>query len=882
MTLRALTIFGASGRDRKGTVDAWFGTCRWYPVKKCVSPRSTGKNWTKCWFGALDSAALFLFAVVICLLSSGAWARPLSKERLANYVYTEDFESHDPFVPWTSNGTYVMHYKGLTDERSISGHRSFKLDITLGTAKYVYFRIPVDMPISDNLSFKADVYLSKDDSVAVAIGPQILYRPSPFEGYLNDKPIQQTNRWVPASFNLVTEAERIGEGLLKQHVGGVSPRDVVPWVGQIGLFLFSETGGRAILYIDNIQIKGELPTKKSQLELANTRWKGYLERIRKEVPVLVTQVKSDSRALSVAQNIEYGEKARKNAQDVAQSMEQTGFPDGIAYSRLKKDVEQLKILRQHESKGGACTPLLSLHPRRAISNTWPTPTTYPLTDSPGEQLTVRATPGEYEPVAFTLHAFEKLSDVRIAVGAIQGSDSLVPPHAFDVRLVKYWYQAGKGTISRQWKYRYLSQSFLVPELLVHDDGLVKVDTDREINYLRGAGLSDGSYVDISSTPSALPKGVRVSDALTLQPFSVDKGENKQVWITVHVPKDQKPGIYSGPVNVSVNGQTCGNLNLRLEVLPFHLEDTSIEYAIYYRGKINDQATTITSEEKTRNQYRKELENIRSHGIQAATVYDEDARTVGEALELRKVLGFRTDKAWLLANGTGTPKNEEELKALTARVAKQVPEVSRAGYATTYLYAKEESHGAEVLQLREALKAAHRGGAKVFTAVYEDAVNYVGDLLDMANIAKVVDKNLADQWHAHGKLIFSYSNPQAGIEEPNTYRRNYGLSLWCAGYDGAMLYAYQHQFGPNIWNDFDDKTYRDHVFAYPTSDGVVDTIEWEGLREGIDDVRYATTLLKIANGEKGRIQKTLCEKVATSGDLDSVRAWVIQQIEVRKR
>ena len=827
---------------------------------------------------------LFVLVVAICLLPGGALARPGMEvnENLSNYTYLEDFELNDPFLPWVSNGSYVVHYKGLTDERSLSGRRSFKLDITLGTAKYVYFRIPVDVPVADSLAFKADVYISKNDGVGVAVGTQILYRPSPFDGYLNDKYIQQIGSWEQVSFNLATEAERIGEGVLKQYAGGASPRDVVPWVNQIGIFLFSETGGRATLYIDDIQIKGKLPTKKSQLELANARWNGYLEKIGKVVPVMIAQVKSDSKVLSIQQNMEYGEKARKNAQDVAKSIEQPGFPDGMAYLRLKKDVEQLRILKQHESIEGVCRPQLSLHPRKAISNTWPDPADYPLPDPPGEQLIVRATPGEYEPVAFTLHAFEKLSGVRVAVGAIHGSGNLISPDAFDVRLVKYWYQAGKGSISRQWKYRYLSQSFLVPELLVHDDGLVKVDTDRKVNYLRAAGLSGRSYVDISSNVSAMPKGARISDALTLQPFSVDKGENKQVWITVHVPKDQKPGIYSGPVNVSVNGKKCGSLNLRLEVLPFSLEDPSIEYAIYYRGKINDQATAITSEEKSRLQYRKELENIRSHGIQAATVYDEDSRAISEALELRKVLGFRTDKAWLLANGTGTPKTDEELKALIARAAKQVSEVSRAGYATTYLYAKEESHGAEVLQLREALKAAHRGGAKVFTAVYEDAVNYVGDLLDMANIAKVVDKKLADQWHAHGKLIFSYSNPQAGVEEPNTYRRNYGLSLWCAGYDGAMLYAYQDQFGPNIWNDFDDKTYRDHVFAYPTSDGVVDTIEWEGLREGIDDVRYATTLLKIAGGEKGRIQKTLCEKVATLGDLDSVRAWMIQQIEVRKR
>ena len=38
-------------------------------------------------------------------------------------------------------------------------------------------------------------------------------------------------------------------------------------------------------------------------------------------------------------------------------------------------------------------------------------------------------------------------------------------------------------------------------------------------------------------------------------------------------------------------------------------------------------------------------------------------------------------------------------------------------------------------------------------------------------------------------------------------------------------------------------YRDHVFAYPTSNGVIDTIQWEGWREGVDDTRYVATLIK---------------------------------------
>ena len=56
----------------------------------------------------------------------------------------------------------------------------------------------------------------------------------------------------------------------------------------------------------------------------------------------------------------------------------------------------------------------------------------------------------------------------------------------------------------------------------------------------------------------------------------------------------------------------------------------------------------------------------------------------------------------------------------------------------------------------------------------------------------------------------------------------------------MTLGYQWAYG-HIWNDFDSKRFRDHCFAYPTANGVVGTIQWEGFREGVDDVRYINTL-----------------------------------------
>jgi hypothetical protein len=127
-------------------------------------------------------------------------------------------------------------------------------------------------------------------------------------------------------------------------------------------------------------------------------------------------------------------------------------------------------------------------------------------------------------------------------------------------------------------------------------------------------------------------------------------------------------------------------------------------------------------------------------------------------------------------------------------------------------------------------------------------------------------------------------PQVGNEEPETYRRHFGVELWKEGLDGAMDYAHQHGFG-HVWNDFDDPTYRDRVFAYPTLDGVIDTLQWEGFREGVDDVRYLTTLVQHiekakTDPAKQRLAKEAEQWVATidvAADLDGLRGKTVEWI-----
>ena len=116
-----------------------------------------------------------------------------------------------------------------------------------------------------------------------------------------------------------------------------------------------------------------------------------------------------------------------------------------------------------------------------------------------------------------------------------------------------------------------------------------------------------------------------------------------------------------------------------------------------------------------------------------------------------------------------------------------------------------------------------------------------------------------------------------------------MRLWQAGYDAAMTYAYQHGFG-HAWNDFDYNGRMDYNLAYPTVDGVIDTLPYEGLREAVDDARYVATLIaaaaKARNDPDRRSEADEAERwirsVDTDGDLDALRGQVIERILSMKR
>ena len=83
----------------------------------------------------------------------------------------------------------------------------------------------------------------------------------------------------------------------------------------------------------------------------------------------------------------------------------------------------------------------------------------------------------------------------------------------------------------------------------------------------------------------------------------------------------------------------------------------------------------------------------------------------------------------------------------------------------------------------------------------------------------------------------YASQHVGAENPAFARRQYGMGPYLAGYGCNYNYAHHLQG----WNDIEMGLYRPMNFVYGSGNGCVDTLAWEGFREAIDDIRYATLL-----------------------------------------
>ena len=118
------------------------------------------------------------------------------------------------------------------------------------------------------------------------------------------------------------------------------------------------------------------------------------------------------------------------------------------------------------------------------------------------------------------------------------------------------------------------------------------------------------------------------------------------------------------------------------------------------------------------------------------------------------------------------------------------------------------------------------------------MTYGPALLMMPHIQKIVEGV-----HENGFKIFAQMDPAPGDPQPDLHRRGRGLGMFKTGCDGTMTRACINHHRPKTIH-LDDEAIKDNGASISAFDfvlrgpgGVLNTLAWEGYREGYDDARH---------------------------------------------
>ena len=531
------------------------------------------------------------------------------------------------------------------------------------------------------------------------------------------------------------------------------------------------------------------------------------------------------------------------------------------------------------------------------------PGTYPVDGRAGGTVKIRVARNEFEPGSFEVWATRDLGKVKVEVGELKNAEGKAfPKEDLDIRLVKCWYQ------NRNAWYSYFGDTgfTLVPELLVHDEDLIRCDDARKANYAREIGI-DGKVTERWINPprqmdklvspevpwrsrSAFqPMRPGFCDAKTLQPVALPKASFRQFFLTAHVTKDTPAGIYRGAIQLKNSNnsktQTLGSIPVEVEVLDFELpapksfREPQTDFLVSFYSYISFNLIAEWNGGDwalARKQLKAVLRNQAEHNQSMHMLRGNPDPETFFTAETMIAAGMRPDVFQGGLHPQGRAKGET-YEDHAKRMAMAFD--ARFGHHNLYMMYGDEPGAAWLEKARPVYRAYQQAGLKFCIAGSDNVFNKAGYLYDWHNVAKdAVDGSSTHLWNDLGmNHVAWYANQHVGAENPAFNRRQNGMGAYLAGYTALCNYA--HHFGP--YND-DSTGYKPMVFAYGTGDGVLDTLQWEGFREGLDDIRYATLLTQLARKAQksddvdvrylgGKALQYLAAFDRTAGDLDTCRA-----------
>ena len=479
---------------------------------------------------------------------------------------------------------------------------------------------------------------------------------------------------------------------------------------------------------------------------------------------------------------------------------------------------------------------------------------FPIDGEACAPLSIVACRDEFEPASFVIYPFADAAKCTVTAGDLRTADGkVIKADKVDVKVVKIWYQDGNA-----W-YSYFNDTGLklCPELLLNDENLVKVDTEKKANFIR-VNLKGGDEYIWVSEPADIDPGFNtrtepVNDAATLQPVVLKAGEFKQFMVTVKVDKDAAPGLYTGSISLAADNGGKAQVPVRLRVLPYALPDPKTYYdlnadfyTMLYCVPPKEGYTGYNGGDRAQSDAKqfKRLKNQYDHNVRYPLYFGlwngyAGLEFVENAIRQARDIGMKLDpffEAYSCCGGA----NAESYYTIKRNAEIATQEFKRLlGHTNIYPAGGEEPGPSGVIAARNGWQLAHENNNLVMCNG-QDRRYFCGYADDLRVGGGFASTREADFMHRIKGKIGNYAGPHTGPENPDYMRRMHGMNLYKKDYD--MMYNYGYIEGD--WNDLHSYCYR-ITLVYETKDGFIDTLPWEGMREGIDDIRYATLLQQLA-------------------------------------
>jgi len=453
------------------------------------------------------------------------------------------------------------------------------------------------------------------------------------------------------------------------------------------------------------------------------------------------------------------------------------------------------------------------------------PWTSPAAEEMNPTLRIFASPGEYEPITFTVRPLRALQQVSVTASSI----GPVPASSIDVRKVRYYRARPNYNASGLFR--------TVPDMLEHWQG---------------------------------------------GPLAA--GENATFWLTAHIPAGTAPGLYRGSIDLSADGEVV-ELPVLLLVLEVDLrDDPDHTYGIYYGGFL-DRAKNAPDDSSRQHWLRKsELQyaDMAAHGTRNVTLscwteaadeegefryLDESLGRIEAQLEIAGRYGFRGP--YVLGMSIETIYEKYMGESLRSHLAgvKMPPEpffaevmaLTRAIEAERkrrglpeFLYQPFDEPGSEpetTAFMTRVFQAVKAPGVRTYTTAspekpaYQAFKPYV-DVWCTQTFIPDHDAVVADI-EARGTEYWCYPNDISGENDHTPVagaRMTYGFGFWRSGFIRLIPWIYQY-VGGDPSNGLDGRMMDFMVRNEPDGTPIPNAL-WEGFREGYDDMRYIYTLSQL--------------------------------------